>query len=716
MNLIAALFTLVLGPWMISFDENTSQLTIKNQEQAIEVQGKLSFESEGKIWKIGLPRDNVARRLALISPQNSVQGYLSFQGDPNRIEFLVHHRTRQFYSGKLRFEGDVQFKKGSFACRTKPVKGERVLSLGTGASDSALNDSLFCDQLDLLVQFFGSGLKIDSKGNGLYGLSFEGAIEQASESAFGLQIMEHYFKDRYVPYYTPIDRKRCPSAPTGWMSWNLYFDKATAEDNLAEARMGKKYLQPFGLEFWSIESWQGNSDQLPVSKFYNLDREANEKQFPKGMKQLADDIRALGFRPGLWVVPYGTGNEEFYKKHKDWFLHDKKGNPLRTWAGLFTPDPTNEEYIAHMIKTLDIQSHEWGYEFFKVDGMSGSGPGYCAHFYEMPSVRSQFKDPNCKNAFEITVNAIRKGIGPDRVFLACQGHATGPEAAVADASRIGSDIVHPNKPVGWNNLMQQAGRTLNQIFTHNIVFFADPDTLLVNEALSMEEARLSTTVVSLPGQMMFSGDKLAELPMERVALLQKTLPVCDIHPMNLYPYFEMLPVWNLKVDRNFLDWDVVALFNWTEKNDKVKFDFAELGLDSKADYLLYEYWTNQFKGSVHGSFEMEVPAHGVRLLAVHRKQDVPQFLSSDRHITQGAVDLTGLLMNRAEKKLEGSVKLIANHKTALRFYLPENWEIKGIDASKNVKAEFKTEENGRIAVLNLIAPKNAESQFVLKFK
>jgi hypothetical protein len=43
------------------------------------------------------------------------------------------------------------------------------------------------------------------------------------------------------------------------MSWNTYFDRATAEDNLAEAWIGQKQLQPFGCEFWSIESWQGNS-------------------------------------------------------------------------------------------------------------------------------------------------------------------------------------------------------------------------------------------------------------------------------------------------------------------------------------------------------------------------------------------------------------------------------------------------------------------------
>jgi len=54
------------------------------------------------------------------------------------------------------------------------------------------------------------------------------------------------------------------------MSWNAYFDSAGEEENLAEARIAAKWLKPFGLEFWEIESWQENSDVLPVSRFYNL--------------------------------------------------------------------------------------------------------------------------------------------------------------------------------------------------------------------------------------------------------------------------------------------------------------------------------------------------------------------------------------------------------------------------------------------------------------
>lgn len=711
----AMTFLLTLGPWNIGFNEENSQLVLQNMEQKIFIGGALEFTRGEDVWKIVPSRDNVKTRLAICDKNNDVQGYITFQQNGNRLELLFSHRTRQFYEGKLTFNGTVELREESFPCRTEASVEDRVLSLSTGRADSRLNDAIFAPQNDLLLKIRAAELNIACDKGTQYSLHCSGRIQETAEAVFVFDVEKDYFKNRYIPYYTPIDRKRCPQPPTGWMSWNLYFDKATAEDNLAEARIGKEFLQPFGMEFWSIESWQGNSDQLPVSNFYNLNLEVNEKQFPKGMKQLADDIRALGFRPGLWTAPFGTGNKAFYETHQDWFLHDKEGKPLRTWNGVYTIDPSNDEVIEHLRKIHDIASHQWGYEFFKIDGMSGSSGGYCAHFFERPYVREAFKNPACPNPFERCVAAFREGIGPDRVFLACQGHYSGPEAKYADAARIGADIVHPNQPVKWANLLNQAGRTINQIFAHNIVFYADPDTLLVNEALTLEEARVSTTIVSLPGQMMFSGDKLAELPPERMRLLQQTLPVCDIRPVKLYPVFKLLPVWDLNVQRKWGNYHVVALFNWSEEEAEIGFNFTELGLpQDDTSYQIYEFWTNQYEGAFQKQFQKTVPPHAVRLLAVHRSENRPQFLSSDRHITQGAVDIENLAWDADARKLSGSVRLVGKNPTTLRFSCPEGWQCRGTETSAQHEST-RQEADGKILALTLESADSGVHAFTLSF-
>lgn len=715
MTPIMTLLTFLLGSWTIMFDEATSQATFTNADRQIVVTGKFSFVSDGKEWKIAPARDAVGNRLALIDPRNNVQGYITFQHNGERLSFLVEHRTRQHYEGTFAFDGTIEFRPDSFACRTVPLSDAKVLPLAAGPADSLVNDSLFSREEDLAFQAIGSHVSITTLGDGRFGLTITGEIQKPNEATVAFNVEENYFRSRYVPYYSPINRTRCPSPPTGWMSWNTYFDQAGVEENLAEARLGQKYLQPFGMEFWSIESWQGNSDHLPVGDFYNMNLEVNERQFPEGMKRLADDIRALGFRPGIWMAPYGTGNEEFYRDHPDWFLHDADGKPISSWNGRFTMDPTVPEAIDHLRRIHEVAAHQWGYEFFKVDGMSGEGPHYMAHCYERPEVRARFRDPYCPNPFEKTVAAIREGIGPDRVLLACQGHFTGPEAEVADAARIGSDIVHANQPVKWENVLNQAGRTINQIFVNNIVFFTDPDTLLVGD-LETEQARVSAVVVSLPGQMMFAGDKLATLTPEKIEILQKTLPVADIRPMNLYPCFELLPVWDLRIARPFGTWDVVALFNWDDAPKRVGFRLDELGVTPEIDYLAYEFWTEQFLGTISEEFSMEIPPRAVRLLALHPKKGTPQFLSSDRHLTQGGVDLTALDWDEKAKRLSGKVRLVANHPTTLRFAVPDGFTWSKTETVGNVKEKTASESEGGVLALTLTADESGEAGFALDFQ
>lgn len=718
MQPVIAAFILALGAWTVQFDQDAQQLTLSCPESNVSIAGRLSFVCGDAQWRVETPRDGVDSRLILVDPNNEAQGYIVFNDKGSGVEALVYHRTRQFYNGVLSFKGDVLFRDDSFPCRTRAQVGERVLSLASGTADSRSFDSLFAREEDLALRFNAANLTLTHGSTGIldgaqYTFEASGRIEESAEAVLTIDLDKNYFQKRWVPHYSPIDRKRCPTPPTGWLSWNTYFDKATAEDNLAEARIGKQCLQPFGCEIWSIESWQGNSDQLPVSSFYNLGLEVNEKQFPEGMKKLADDIRALGFKPGLWTAPFGTGNKEFYEAHKDWFLHDKDGNPMRTWNGVYTIDPSNDEVVDWIRHIHDVASHEWGYEYFKIDGMSGSGSGYCAHFFERPDVRAAFKDPTVKAPFERCVKALREGIGNDRIFLACQGHFTGPEAYYADAARTGADIVAPNQPVKWGNLMQQAGRTLNQAFVNNIVFYSDPDNLLVNDALTLEEARVTSTIVALPGQLTFFGDKLGELKPERMRLLQQTIPVCDVRPGALYPYFSYLPVWDLKIGREFGAWDVVALFNWTEEAQQIDCALEELGLNS-GNYVAYEFWTNQFLGVNDKGFGMNVPAHAVRLLAVHRVEERPQFLSSDRHISQGGVDLKGCVWNEDKKMLKVKFALVENNATTARFYLPEGFDVK-YALCDGVKLETRGEADGRVAAVVLTPETSGEYDVIIQF-
>ena len=650
-----------------AFDEEMSMLRITAPSFTIDAH--LSFVSKDVRWTLSKSRDGVPDRFSIVDPSGNVQGYWVVNSEGNRLEILFFHRSAQNFEGVFSLEGKVTFKTDAFACRAHADENERVLNLSNGIVDNRHNDSIFALREDILLSFSAANLEILSQKDGSFSLKMSGRIHSSAESTFSITQTDDWFKNRYMPYYKAITLKPEHKVPTGWMSWNTYFDTATAEDNLSEARIGKKYLQPFGCDIWHIESWQGNSDKLPVSGFYNMNLEVNEKQFPKGMKQLADDIRERGFIPGIWMAPFGTGSVEFYNKHRDWFLHDKEGKPISSWNGRYTLDPTVPEAREHIKNIHRIASQEWGYRYFKIDGMSGRGHGYCAHLYERPEIRACFHDPGCPNPFELCVKALREGIGENSYFLACQGHSTGPESTYADASRLGADIVHPNKPVAWSNVRNQARCFLNQAFAHNITMICDPDTLLVKD-LPMEEARVSATVIALPGQLTFFGDKLAGLNMDKMKILQQTLPAIRVRPVSIYPYFDMLPVWNLSVNNSMMpEYQVVALFNWTDEESVISVTSEELGIES-AQRDTYEFWTGAAGSMEDDVLQASVPAHGVRVFSLHKKLEYPQWIGSDRHISMNALEISDYRWE--DDTLSMGVDLVGGFPMTQHFRIPDN--------------------------------------------
>jgi hypothetical protein len=709
-----------IAGWRVSFNPDSSNLECSHPAWNVQMAGRLSFflieNGKRTQWSIQKSRDFAPNRLALVDKHNNVQGYLAINADMNSVRLTVLHRPPQQYEGELCCDLQTHFGAQAFACRTHVPGKTSVAQFASGSVDSLLNDSLFDPEQDLVLKFEAQHASMSTQpgnanGAALFCASLATSIRETG--AITLELLPHYYRSRYVPNYRLIDRKRCPTPPTGWMSWNVYFDKAGEKENLDEARVGARFLKPFGLDIWSIESWQDNSPHLPVSDFYNLTLRASPEKFPHGMKWLAEQIRALGFRPGIWTVPFGTGDSNYYQAHREWFLHNKDGKPMQNWCGRYVLDPSQPAVRQQMEESHRTMSKDWGYEFFKIDGMSGRDAGYSAHFFERPETHAAFRQPMA-DPYSLCVEALRRGIGPDRIFLACQGHYTGPEIAWADAGRLGSDIVSANQPPHWENYLSQAQASLGQLFTHNLIWYNDPDTLLVGEYAPLDMARLATTVVALPGQLTFFGDKLGQLPPARMRLLQQTLPVCDVHPLDLFPIYDLHPIWDLKIRRSFANWDVVSVFNWNEKTEEQQLVFSELGLPEDKEYLLYEFWSQKFLGAHRNHYAVQVPPRANVLLAVHERLNRPQFLSTDRHVTQGGVEWSQSTWNPADNELTCAFKLVENDPLTAIIHVPSNYKLLKSSVEGATLSRISNEETSILRAV-LKRDSNGEGKLVLKF-
>ena len=84
----------------------------------------------------------------------------------------------------------------------------------------------------------------------------------------------------------------------------------------------------------------------------------------------------------------------------------------------------------------------------------------------------------------------------------------------------------------------------------------------------------------------------------------------------------------------------------------------------------------------------------MRLIALHPRLNRPQFLSSDRHLTQGAVDLLNLDWNKEEATLSATFKVIEKNATTARFLVPDGYKIASVSVATDSDATVPFECNG----------------------
>jgi hypothetical protein len=95
-------------------------------------------------------------------------------------------------------------------------------------------------------------------------------------------------------------------------------------------------------------------------------------------------------------------------------------------------------------------------------------------------------------------------------------------------------------------------------------------------------------------------------------------------------------------------WHQLTLFNTDNDNEtdievKLAGSTAEgtLGLNPDKDYYVYDFWNDAFVGKFPGSGRLSQQLRGgeARMMSVHEVQGHPQFISTNRHIMQGYIDL-----------------------------------------------------------------------------
>ncbi|MBP8302774.1 MAG: NPCBM/NEW2 domain-containing protein [Phycisphaerae bacterium] len=482
---------------------------------------------------------------------------------------------------------------------------------------------------------------------------------------------DYYKKTLGLPYYRPIDKTRFPLPPSGWCTWYYYYYHITADEVKRNALWISENLKDYGARFVQIDDGWQRSPQNKTTRDWTW---VHKGYFPDGMADVAEYIKSVGLVPGIWLAPHGQDSLDVIRQNPRVFLARPDGTSASsTWEGKWLVDPTTPESEAYM-KALFRLLCDWGYDYFKIDGQ----PIVVDEYEAKQAFMANKPTESGADLYRRTLGWIREVIGPDRYLLGCWGIPT-QGAGIMDGSRTGGDIV-----LGWGGFQVALRAVMAHYYQHNVMWYVDPDVMVLRSPLTVDQARVWATLQGLTGQALMATDRMMDLGAERVEMLRRVYPAVDIRPLDLFPSQRSKRIWDLKVRHLGRQYDVVGLFNFGERESQtLHLRWADLGLPADTPVHVFDFWNKDYLGAWQAGMTLDLAPTSCRVLTLLPSDGRIQLVSTSRHITQGWVDLKDLGYDEAAQTYSGTSRVIQNDPYELRFAFPrdKNFKVKAVTAT-----------------------------------
>ena len=534
--------------------------------------------------------------------------------------------------------------------------------------------------------------------------------------------------EAYADAVARQSRISLPPQPTVYCTW--YHARASnQQDLLANAVFAKRHLSPYGFTTLQIDDgWQaGLKDNGPKKNFTTSDPNG---PYPYGMKQTADAIKRLGLMPGIWFMPFaGTRNDPFFADKQDLFA-TKDGKPFEVrWGGTCfdLTNPATQDYVRSVVRRI---ARDWGYQYFKLDGLwtgMAARIEYIQTGYKDDHLgEARLHDPLKTNieAYRDGLRLVREAAGNDVFLLGCnvaQNMRTlGASFGLLDAMRIGPD----NGP-RWEAMRRGpfSGSTL--YFLNGRVWYNDPDPVYVRKSVPLNQARALLSWVTISGQLNSSSYQYADLPPERLNLLQRAMPSHGLtaRPVDLFEH-RIPRIWLLKDPRTAVPLSIVGLFNWAaDSAQTIRYPMEKIGLSGTDEYVGFNYWDDSFVSPFSGELHAVLPGASCRVLALRPAADIPRVIGTSRHITQGVLDLKAEEWDAGNAVLSGASEVVGGDLYELRLAAmrpDQPWQVVSLGVDEpaqqaDVAIKLVSQEDWKVRVL-ITSPENRTVRWRIRFR
>ncbi len=519
-------------------------------------------------------------------------------------------------------------------------------------------------------------------------------------------IIPDWYRDSLgLKYYSPINKEIFPLPPSGLCTWYYYYQHINEDEVKLNAKWIGENLLDYGATYVQVDDgWQ---KERADGGHGSRDWTGIDMAFPSGMAKLAEYIREQGLIPGIWIAPHGQSNDSVVMASPDVFIfRPDSTSASSTWEGNWLIDPTTEAANKYLFDLFEMMV-KWGYDYYKIDGQP-----IVVREYERVNefMRSPWQDN--EELYRKTLNTIREAIGPERYLLGCWGIPT-EGIGIMNGSRTGGDVV-----LGWSGFDVALMPTMSYYYQHNIVWYTDPDVMMLRQPLTLQQAQVWATLQGLTGQALMTSDRLTDLSDERIELLKKVYPAVDIRPVDLFPANRRKTLWDLKINHLSRQYDVVGLFNFGEKElQQHVLKFSDIGIEHDGPCHVFDFWNDEYLGAWEKGLAFEIPPTSCRVITIMPDNGEIKLISTNRHITQGWIDLEDIDYDNGNKTYSGLSNVIKDDPYQLHFAYPrgEYYKISNVQlkGAAGLKSEITNHQGW--STLTIYSPRTTEIRWTVSF-
>lgn len=425
-------------------------------------------------------------------------------------------------------------------------------------------------------------------------------------------------------------------------------------------------------------------------------------------------------------IPYtymqlGMPSDDFARQFPQWMLFNDSSEVDKSTPGrnLKHKHPHHQPYVTYDYTDKEFQAH-----FLKVwkkiasDGVRGIKVDYPESAWR-PEGGFDDRHSTASAAYRIPFQLLREAFGKDGwIDERNLGESTRPclevTAGIVDTQRnwIDSKDYEPAM-VSIGGLRWYKNRS---------VFHYYPDTKTVHD-LTPEIRKSMLTMVFLTSGRLDLASSFSLFTPEITRDVSRTYPhypgTVSARPLDAFTGIKDPQVYDLELTP---DWRQIALFNTGGTRAGISTALSgeradnAIGLDPKAEYHAYEFWTDTYLGKLPGTARLarELEPHHCAMISLRKVQANPQVVSTNRHLLQGWVDLTDVKWNAASKILSGTARVIGGE--PFHIAIANNGAKPAGASATSGKAVLTAHKAEGLGTLVLTAPETANVPWSVRFE